>query len=148
MLPIHSIHSHHLWSLPLPSDLPAPIVTITPSLPPPSLGAMYSLTCQAMVVAGLVLPVSLTWTRIDGLYLGSSGTLSLGPLTISNLTSYNCTAVTTLPYKGIYSMGSSAADIAVTSELCPPLHTPSPHSHPSIYSPRCGEWSISGYTIR
>ena len=76
------------------------------------------------MVAGLVLPVSLTWTRIDGLYLGSSGTLSLGPLTMSDLTSYICTAVTSLPYKGIYSMGSLATDVAVRSELCLPPHTP------------------------
>ena len=70
-----------------------------------------------MEVVGLVLPIALTWTRADGLYLGSNGTLLLGPLNMSDLTLYNCTAVVSLPYKGIYSAGSAVADVAVRSEL-------------------------------
>ena len=76
------------------------------------------------MVAGLVLPVGLTWTRADGLYLGTNSTLTLGPLVMADLTSYNCTAMVSLPYKGINSVGSSAADVAVRSELWPSLHTP------------------------
>ena len=125
-------HTPFILTISAPSSstgLPAPNVTITPSLPPPSLGAVYSLTCQAMVVAGLVLPVGLTWTRADGLYLGTNSTLTLGPLGMADLTSYNCTAVISLPYKGISNVGSSAADVAVRSELWPSPHTPSLHTH-------------------
>ena len=68
-------------------------------------------------MAGLVLPIALTWTRADGLSLGSNGTLLLAPLAMSDLTLYTCTAVISLPYKGIYSVGSAAADVAVRSEF-------------------------------
>ena len=70
-----------------------------------------------MEVAGLVLPIALNWTRADGLYLGSNGTLLLGPLTMSDLTLYKCTALISLPYKGIYRVGSAVADVAVRSEF-------------------------------
>ena len=93
---------------PLPSGLPAPNVTITPSLPSPSLGAVYSLTCQAMVVAGLVLPVGLTWTRANGGPLGvtpvangANLTLTFTPWSVQNMAVYDCTARILLPYKGI-----------------------------------------------
>ena len=68
-------------------------------------------------MAGLVLPIALTWTRADGLPLGSNGTFLLAPLAMSDLTLYTCTAVISLPYKGIYSVGSAAADVAVRSEF-------------------------------
>ena len=71
-------------------------------------------------MAGLVLPIALTWTRADGTpsqSLGSNGTLLLAPLNMSDLTLYTCTAVISLPYKGIYSVGSAAKDVAVRSEF-------------------------------
>ncbi|KAL5486438.1 hypothetical protein EMCRGX_G018913 [Ephydatia muelleri] len=134
--------------------LPAPNVTITPSLPSPSLGVAYSLTCQAMGVAGLVLPIALTWTRADGTpsqSLGSNGTLLLTPLNMSDLTLYTCTAVISLPYKGIYSVGSAAADVAVrTPGLVsgPALATPSDSSSVISWSPpQLSNGRLTGYAL-
>eukprot|EP00731_Ephydatia_muelleri_P019021 Em0011g1061a len=136
--------------------LPAPNVTITPSLPSPSLGVAYSLTCQAMGVAGLVLPIALTWTRADGLSLGaipvrtgSTITLSFPSWSALNLAQYNCTAAISLPYKGI--MVSSTASIALKAPGVvsgPALATPSDSSSVINWSPpQLSNGRLTGYAL-
>ena len=78
-----------------------------------------------MGVAGLVLPIALTWTRTDGLSLGttpvtngSTITLSFPSWSMQNLAEYKCTAVISLPYKGIMVSSTASITLKGTLEIC------------------------------
>ncbi|KAL5473568.1 hypothetical protein EMCRGX_G028061 [Ephydatia muelleri] len=81
-----------------------------------SLGVAYTLTCQPLVVAGLVLSLDLMWSRADSLSLGTTPVTNDSTITLSstswsaqNHAEYNCTAIVLLPLKGI--LVSSTASI-------------------------------------
>eukprot|EP00731_Ephydatia_muelleri_P025777 Em0017g860a len=137
-------------------DLPAPNVTITPSLPLPSIGAAYSLTCQVTEVAGLVLPIALTWTRADGLSLGtipvrngSTTTLSFPSWSALNLAQYDCTADISLPYKGINATSTASAALKAPGVVSgPALATPSDSSSVISWSPpQLSNGRLTGYAL-
>ena len=78
------------------TDLPAPVVSISPASGSPTAGQTYSLTCSVQVVPHLVVEPSIEWTREDGTVLNASSGYSLplnfNPLMTSNISLYTCWA--------------------------------------------------------
>ena len=83
-------------AIPLSTELPAPMVSISSASGSPTAGQTYSLTCSVQVVPHLVVEPSIEWTRRDGTVLNASSGYSLqlnfNPLTTSNISLYTCRA--------------------------------------------------------
>ncbi|KAL5473567.1 hypothetical protein EMCRGX_G028060 [Ephydatia muelleri] len=99
-----------------------------------SLGVAYTLTCQPLVVAGLVLSLDLMWSRADSLSLGTTPVTNGSTITLSstswsaqNHAEYNCTAIVLLPLKGILVSSTASIFLKDTHTLMmswsPPLKT-------------------------
>ena len=107
-------------AVPLPTALPAPVVSITPASGSPTAGQTYSFTCSVQVVAHLVVEPSIEWTRQDGTVLNASSGYSLqlkfNPLQASDSDYYTCRAIVTII--GVGSLSSeNSRELLLTSEM-------------------------------
>lgn len=99
---------------------PDPIVTITNSSYMYSINTKYVLTCHAMDIDNLVVPINLTWTKINGVDVevltattGNVSTLVFSSLSLSDSAAYVCTANISFPLKNISNYGLAFTDISL-----------------------------------
>lgn len=98
-----------------------PIVSIVNSSYPFAINQPYFLTCQVMADDGLVVPIYITWTKINGMnmeILSVSGNSNISTLTFSSLSLndsalYSCTADISFPRKSIANSASAFADVSL-----------------------------------
>ena len=98
-----------------------PVVSIITSSFMYAINQPYLLTCLVMADDGLVVPIDITWTKVNGmdtevLSVASNSSISnysFSSLSLSDSALYSCTAAISVPLKGINSSGSAFADVSL-----------------------------------
>lgn len=81
----------------------------------------YLLTCHVMADDGLVVPIDITWTKINGMVTeilnvtrnSNISSYNFSSLSLTDSALYNCTAAISFPRKGIENSVSAFADISL-----------------------------------